>query len=334
MKGATFGIVTVVLVVVLVWLFAGSAHSPGRGEFQANLVTPGEVNDGGWSENAYKGLQRIEADLGAQVHNAVAQKASFPDMLNILRTYLSEGCDVVFLHAGEWWQPKLVELANEHPKVRVFVSGNDKAAEGNVAGLRFVLEDACYVLGYLSGKMTKSGVLGCVGPQKHPVIESTFEAFSAGARAARADIDVRIVWTDSWTDVAKAKEQTLALIGQNADLIFHNANNGAQGVFEAVQESKDKGVLCFGSNDNQNELAPDSILASAVLDIPKVFLDIAAQVKAGSFDGKTQLLGLPQGYVWVAYNAKLESKIPPEVKKACDELVEKIKSGELKVPRK
>ncbi|MBE7463636.1 MAG: BMP family protein [Planctomycetes bacterium] len=336
MKGQTVGIaVTVLVVIALVWAFSGPAHSPSPpGAFSAALITPGDVTDGGWSQSAYTGLKQIEKELGARVQNATAQASGLSSALDSLRTYLGEGTNVVFLHAGEWWRPQLVELAGKHPKAQIFVSGNDKDAEGNVAGLRFVLEDACYVLGYLAGKLTKSGVLGCVGPKKHPVIESTFEAFAAGAKEARPDADVRIVWTDSWDDVAKAKEQTLALIGQNADLIFHNANNGARGVFEAVQEHKDKGVLAFGSNDDQNALFPETILASAVLDIPKTFLDVAAQVKAGSFDGKTQIFGLPEGYVWVAFNPKLDAKIPAETKQACEALIAKIKSRAFEVPRK
>ena len=43
------------------------------------------------------------------------------------------------------------------------------------------------------------------------------------------------------------------------------ALEAGRGVFQACQERK---VRCFGSNKNQNDLAPDVIVASAVLDVP------------------------------------------------------------------
>ncbi len=300
--------------------------------FKVALITPGPVNDGGWSQNAYKGLEQIKSELNAETANSVAKDPV--EALQAFRTYLDGDYDLIIGHASEWFDPKLVQTAQASPASQILISGCEKGAEANVAGVRFVLEDACYVLGYLAGLMTKTNVLGCVGPKKHPVIESTFFAFQNGAQAANPKADVRIVWTQSWDDVARAKEQTLALISEKADMIFHNANNGAPGVFQAVRAKKDQGVFAFGSNDDQSSLAPDVILASAVLNIPSVFLDTARDVLGGKFDGRTKTLGMPEGYVWVAYNEALATKIPAELRKKADAINENIKKGNLKVERK
>ena len=167
-----------------------------------------------------------------------------------------------------------------------------------------------------------------------PVIESTFKAFEEGAKSVKKDIKVNIVWTSSWDDIARAKERTLILINNDgADFIFHNANDGAPGVFQAVQESKAKGVLAFGANADQASMADDVILASGVLDIPSAFLSVAKNVKEGKLKSEAQFLGMKEGFVWVAYNKKLESKIPADVRKLADDTVAKIKSGAFKVPR-
>jgi len=329
---------TVALVAALLWLLTKSTtddETPARSDkdkpMKAALITKGPVSGSGWAPNAYKGLQRIHEELGAEIRNVVAAQDN--EALAHFQAYSSTGCQVVIGHASEWFNPKLLEVAKANPKVRYLISGSEKDAVENVAGMRFVLEDACYVLGFLAGSMTRSGVLGCVGPVKIPVIASTFDAFAQGAKAAKPDVDVRVVWTDSWSDIAAAKEKTRALLGEKADFIFHNANDGAPGVFEAVQEKKDQGVLVFGANDDQSAQAPDVILASAVLDIPKCFADVVRKIKEGTFDGKTQILGLAEGYVWVAYNKQLESKIPADVRKKADELVAKIKDRSFKVER-
>jgi len=309
---------------------SGSTGAAGGGAFKAALVTPGAINDKGWSESAYNGLKKIETELGAKVANVVVGNSK--DAIDAIRDFARQDFNLIIAHGGEYFDPQTLEIAAARPKSTFLISASEKARD-NVVGVRFLLEDACYVLGQIAGATSKSGVLGCVGPMEHPVIASTFHTFEEGAKSVRPDIKVHIVWTNSWTDVARAKERTLNLIDEGADFILHNANDGAPGVFEAVQSKKDKGVLCFGANADQNAQADDVILASAVLDIPGVFANLAKKVKDGTFDRKPQFFGMPEGYVWIAYNKKLEARIPADVKKRADETVEKIKKREFEVPR-
>ncbi|MBI3829263.1 MAG: BMP family protein [Planctomycetes bacterium] len=338
----TVGIViTVVLVAVLLWMFSRQAQTPSPDNkdggknaaetFKVALITPGQTNDKGWSEGAYDALQRIKKDLGAEVKNVVATDST--QAMNHFRAYASEGCDVVVGHASEWFGPDLLEIAERNPKTEFLISGSDKPAVKNVAGMRFVLEDACYVLGFIAGSMTKSKVLGCVGPEKVPVIQSTFDAFTKGAKAANPDAEVRIVWTEKGSDIPRAKELTLALIAAKADFIFHNANDGGSGVFQAVQEKKDEGVLTFGANADQSASAPDVILANAVIDVPGALTGVVKAIHAKKFDGKTAAVGMAEGAIEVVFNPALEKKMPGDVRKKVDELIGKLKKGEFKVER-
>ena len=299
-------------------------------DFKAALVTPCPINDGGWGQNAYKGLKKIEGEMNAKVSNVVANSSQ--EFFDAARNYAADGYSVVFGHASEWYDPKLLEIAKANPNTIFIISGSENATPPNVSGIRFVLEDATYVLGFLAGSMTKSNVVGCVGPEKIPVIGSTFETFEAGVKAANPNASVRIVWTENSKDVAKAKEMTLALISEKADFIFQNANNGGLGVFDALKQSK--GVYGFGSNDDQSPSAPDAILASAVLDVPGAFISAAKKIKEQKFEPKTLFLGMPDGSVGVAFNEKLKAQIPADVLKKTEELIEKIKKGEVKVERK
>lgn len=337
-------LVVVLLVILLLFvLMSGSSNAPKPNPatpgtvsakiFKAALVTPGAVTDGGWSQSAHDGLKKIRDELGATISNKVA--GSSTEAFAAFGAFSAEGNDLVIGHAGEWFDPKTLEIAKAHPKTVFIISGSEKA-EGNVVGARYLLEDASYVLGQIAGSMSKSGVLGCVGPKELPVIESTFYAFEMGAKSVKPDIRVEVVWTNDWADVARAKERTLILIGKGADFIFHNANDGAPGVFQAVQEKRKQGadVYAFGSNADQTAMADDVILASAVLDIPAAMLNVAKKVQTGEMDRKAQFLGLPDGLVWVAYNKKLEEKIPAAVRKLADDTVARIKNKELQVPRR
>ena len=335
-------------VLTAVFLFEGCSSAPGSSgpatgsptqapapaspnDFKVALITPGNIDDGGWSQNAYEGLKKTEKELGASVANSVA--GSPAEAFSDFRNYADKGTNLIIGHASEWFDPKLQEIAAAHPKTTILISGQN--AKDNIIGVRFVLEDGCYVLGQLAALMSKSKVLGCVGPEEIPVISSTFQAFEAGAKSVDKNIKVNVVWTKDSKDIARAKEITLNLLNQGADFVFHNANDAAAGVFQAVQEKNKQGgsVFAFGSNGDQSRMAEDVILASAILDIPSAFLNIAKTVKDGKVVPGVQYLGIPEGAVGVAYNKKLEGKIPVEVRKQVDETIEKIKKQELKVPR-
>ena len=190
---------------------------------------------------------------------------------------------------------------------------------------------------HLTALMSKSNIIGCVGPEHIPVIDSTFEAFVQGAKSVKPEIKVSIKWTEKSSDNARGSEITKQLISEGADFIFQNANASCQGVFEAVQQSKDKGVYALGSNDDQALTMAnfdDIILASAALDISGTYLGICKKIQDKTFEKKTQFVGIAQGGVTVALNKKLEDKIPADVKKKIDETIEKLKKGESLYSRK
>jgi len=264
--------------------------------FKVALVTPGAQDDKGWNENARKALDKIKAELKAETYARAVKGGSSVEAHAAFNNFAGDKkVNVIIGHAGEWNDAKTAEIAAKYKDTIFLISGSEKT-ENNVVGVRFVLEDATYVLGQLAALMSKSGTIACVGPVKLPVIESTFYAFEEGAKSVKPDIKVKIVWTESFEDHVRAKEQTLQLIGEGADFIFHNANNGAKGIFEAVQEQKAKGVLAFGSNDDQALTMPnfaDIILASATLDIPNAYTKIAAQIKRKSSRIRLKILTWP-----------------------------------------
>ena len=98
-----------------------------------------------------------------------------------------------------------------------------------------------------------------VGGIKLPSIESTFTAFKAGAQSVNPKFEVKEIYTGNFDDLGQARIATLSLINAGADYIFHQANEAGRGVFQACSERQ---IHCFGSNKNQNDLAPEVNVAS------------------------------------------------------------------------
>ena len=100
------------------------------------------------------------------------------------------------------------------------------------------------------------------------------------------------------------------------------------GVFQAAHQRQ---IFAFGANRNQNDIIPDTVLASAVTDIPHAFLSLATQIKGGSFHPAMIELGMKDGEVKVVYNPALLAKIPPDALSASKDAEQKIVSQKIDV---
>jgi basic membrane protein A len=302
-----------------------TAASPQAKPFRVGLLTPGSINDGGWNAIAYEGLQRCKTELGAEVSH---QETKTPaEMVEGFRAYGSKGFDVAFGHGFEYQDPAKTAAA-EFPKT-VFITTSGTTVLPNVAPMRFELEEATYLLGVIAARESKTGKAGLVGGINLPSIASTFLAFKAGAQSVNPKFDVREIYTGNFDDLGAARLATLSLINAGADFILHQANEAGRGVFQACQERK---VRCFGSNKNQNDLAPDVIVASAVLDVPGAITKMASTVKSGQFKAAIQYFGMNEGVVTLVWNDALKAQVKPETVAEVSRLEQEIKAGRLKVP--
>jgi basic membrane lipoprotein Med (substrate-binding protein (PBP1-ABC) superfamily) len=199
----------------------------------------------------------------------------------------------------------------------------------------FELEQSIYLCGVLAGRMSETGVMGLVGGIDLPSIRSTFIAFRAGVAAVRPDAVVRDVFIGNFDDTAAAREAAGALMEEGADFLLHQANDAGRGVFRAVSERARGGsrVFAFGTNRNQNEMAPDVVIASATLDIPAAFVEVARTVRGGSFASQPLRLGMREGIVGLVINPRLRDEIPAAVLAELAALEQEIRSGALVVPR-
>ncbi len=222
-----------------------------------------------------------------------------------MRDFASRGFDLIFAHGFEYTDAAL-RVAQDFPNT-YFVVSSGGAASRNVASLAFKFDQAAYIEGILAAGVSKSGVVGAIGGIELPTIKLTFEGFKRGFLSARPHGRILISYTGSFNDVGAAKEATLAQIGQGADVFIHDADAAGLGVFLAAQQAH---AFAFGAFNNQNNVAPDVVLASAVTSTPLAFLKIAREVKAHSFHPGMLEFGMKDGMVKVVLNPRLEPRIP------------------------
>ena len=290
---------------------------------RVGLITPGSVSDAAWNSGAWQGLQMIRDSLGLAISHVEARTPS--EQAEALRTYAAQGYDLVFAHGFEFQEPA-ERVSAEYPRT-IFIITSGRRAVGNVAPLIFRLEEASYLAGMVAGGLSKSHVLGFVGGIELPPIEAAYQGWVNGARAVDPDVQTRKIYLNSFDDAAAGREAALALIRVGADMFHHNADAAAIGVFQAAKESR--GVFVFGSNDDQTRLAPDRVVGSAVIDLPRAFLAVAQEVKGGTFQPKVEAFGLASGVVRYVPNPALESMVDQTLRSRVQTAADSIAAGTL-----
>jgi basic membrane protein A len=279
----------------------GSVPTEG---LRVGLITPGSIADAAWNSGAYQGLTWIHDSLGLPVSHVEARTPAEQD--EALRAYAAQGYGLVFAHGFEF-QDAAERVSAEYPKT-TFIITSGRRVRGRVAPLIFRLEEASYLAGMVAGTLTKSNVIGFVGGIELPPIEAAYQGWVNGATAVNTKVRSRKVYLNSFDDAAAGREAALALIRAGADMFHHNADAAALGVFQAAKESP--GVYVFGSNADQTHLAPERVVGSAVIDLPRALLLVARELKEGRFTPKVESFGLASGVVRYVANPALDSLLP------------------------
>jgi basic membrane protein A len=287
------------------------------------LITPGSIADAAWNAGAYQGLQLIRDSLGMTVSHVEARTPSDQD--EALRTYAAQGYDLVFAHGFEFQDPA-ERVSAQYPKT-VFIVTSGRRAKGNVAPLIFKLEEASYLAGMVAGGLTRSNVLGFIGGIELPPIEAAYQGWVNGARSINPTVQTRKIYLNSFDDAAAGREAALALIRVGADMFHHNADAAGLGVFQAAKETE--GVYVFGANEDQARLAPERVLGSAVIDLPRALLMVAAEVKSGTFRPRVEAFGLASGVLRYVPNPALETMVSKTLRSRLQAAADSIAAGTL-----
>lgn len=303
-------------------------HSAGEAPaFKVALLTPGPISDHSWNAGAYEGLLRIRDSLGARIsHIQVKTPADFEENF---RAYGAQGYDLVIGHGFEF-QDAASRVGPSYPKT-VYVTTSGNRVGPNVAPIVFGFEEPSYLAGLIAGTLTRTHVVGEIGGTDLPPVKSSFLAFTAGVHAVDPRAKVLVSYLGNWDDASAGKEQALAQIQRGADFIFQNADAAGLGIFQAAKESS--GVYVFGTNSDQNGVAPTVVIASVVIDLPHAFLTVAREVKAKQFRAHVLYLGMASDVVRLVLNPALRARITPALQARLDSATVAMRDGRLHPPR-
>jgi basic membrane protein A len=311
---------------------SGGKSSSGGKRLKIGIVTDtGQLNDRGFNQLAFAGLQRAEKQLG--VEGRVFQSSSAAEYVPNLSRFAQLGYDLV-VGVGYTEQPAMQTVAKKFPKTHftiVDVSQADLAGKPkNVVGLLFKEQEVGYLAGYLAGLEAKRlpgpDIVSSVGGERQPPVDRFIAGYQAGA--AKADPGIKTVnsYSQDFTDQTKCKELALNQIAAGSVAVFQVAGNCGLGVLDAAKE---KGVWAIGVDADQSYLGPE-VLTSATKGVDTAVFDTIKAVKDGTFKGgRDDVFGLNREGVGLG---KISPKVPKSEVDAVNKIRAQLVAGKIQVP--
>jgi basic membrane protein A len=322
-------LLTLVLAFSLVLSACGgtAANAPTQ-KFRVAVVMPSAINDLAFSQSMYDALMRIQKEMGGPDKFEVVYSENMfvvDDAAAAIRDYASKGYNLVIAH-GSQYGSSLQEIAPDFPKTS-FAWGTtvDTFGQPNIFAYEAASQEGGYVNGVLAAALTKSKVIGVVGPIETGDAKLYVDGFKAGVAATNPDIKVNVNYIGSFSDVALASEAATTHISAGAD----EMTGSAQMVVGAIGKAKDANVLWFGTQSNQTSLAPSVVVANQVYHWEVMLKEMIGLIQKGTLGGKVFHANLANGGEVIEFNP--DYKLPADAKSLADTTVKGISDGSIKI---
>ena len=288
------------------------------------LVLPGSVTDGTFNSAAHQGILAAQENYDIEV--SIRENTDFAEITEALTSYARDGYDVVIGHGFQFAEPVL-EIHADYPDTWFIVNTAQVSAEPNVASFDNRWGDAGYIAGAVAAMVTETGVIGHIGGIPVPVIEDYNNGFALGAARIREDVQVLSAYVGSFSDIARGAEITTSLIEQGADVVTSTGNENVVGTIQAAEQA---GVMAIGTAFDSYEMAPESIVTTALINID-INIDMAiGRVIDGSIEPQAYVLGLNEDGIGLApFRGRFADMLSDDQRAEIDAMMEDLREGRI-----
>ena len=313
---------------------SGKENNAGASAQLGFITGTGGLGDKNMNDASYEGIKALESK-GVKINVVEPEEKS--DYENMQRLFADTGeYEGIFCISFEQTDA-LSKVAAEFPKQR-FVLVDSETEADNVTNVLFRAEETGFQLGVLAGLLEKENALpllneeqriGFVGGSDSPIINQFAAGYKAGILLVNPDAAVDIAYVGSFSDPSKATEIANGLYENGCDIVFACAGGSGLGVFTAAEKMNG---YAFGIEVNQNDNAPDHIIASGLRQWDAVMSDVGKKLIADELESGTLTYGLAEKTLEIGYEGS-NVEVSDALKAEVDTYMEKVISGDYKLPK-
>ncbi|MFK7943037.1 MAG: BMP family ABC transporter substrate-binding protein [Paracoccaceae bacterium] len=268
-----------------------SAPANAAPELKVGFVYVGPVGDHGWTYQHDQGRQAIEAAFGDRIETTFVESVSEgPDAERVIRQLAASGHGLIFTTSFGFMDPTL-KVAKQFPDVKFEHATGFKRAD-NVSTYSGRFYEGRHVIGKIAGKMTKTNKIGYIASFPIPEVVRGINAATLAAQSVNPDIEVQVVWVNTWYDPGKEADAAKALIAQGADIIMQHTDSPA-----ALQAAENAGVLAFGQASNMAKFAPNAQLTAIEDNWAPYYIERTRAVLDGTWESSDSWAGMDKNEV-------------------------------------
>jgi basic membrane protein A and related proteins len=299
---------------------SSAASAAESAPLKVGFVYVGPVGDAGWTTQHDMARKEMESNLkGKVVTKYVENVPEGADAERVIRDLAQQGNKLIFTTSFGFMNPTL-KVAKQFPDVK-FVHLTGYKTAPNVATLNARFYEGRYLAGVMSGKMTKTNVVGYVAAFPIPEVLQGINAFTRGLRSVNPKAEVKVIWVNSWFDPGKERDAAITLMGQGADIVTHHTDSTA-----VVQAAEEKGKYAIAYNSDMHKFGPKAQLGAVTQHWGAAYTKAAQQVLDGTWKSTQVWGGIKDGMI------KLEAfgpMVPNDVKQLVAAKEQDIVSGKI-----
>ena len=317
-------ITLVVLIAAFALIAAACSSDDGgdsgdSGDFKIAIVAPSASNDLALTQSIVDAATKLKEDGVIADFSVTDGTFVVDDAAVAIRDYASEGFNLVIGH-GSQYGGSISEIAKDFPETSfAWGTSADTFGLANVYAYEAASDQGGRVMGIMAAALSGNDNVGIVGPIEVGDAKLYVDGFKAGVLVNKPSATVNVNYIDSFSDVALAAEAAQSLIGAGADVM----SGTAQMVVGAIGVAKTEGVLWFGTQANQTDLAPEIVVASQVYHWEHMLEEMVNNVKDGKLGGELFEITFANDGLVIEYNDGFD--LPDAVRELGDAAVQVFK---------
>lgn len=286
---------------------------------KAAFLYVGPISDHGWSYAHDQARLAMEAELGDMVETTYLESVpEGADAVRALERLARTDHDIIFATSFGYME-SVQEVAERFPNV-VFEHATGYLSSDNFANYNGHFYEGRYVLGKIAGLETESNTIGYIASYAIPEVVSGINAFMLGAQSVNPDVEVKIIWVNTWYDPPREAEAANALIDQGADILVQHTDSTAQ-----LQAAQERGVRGFGNDSDMSAFAPEAQLTAIVNNWTPYYIERVQAVADGTWETGSAMGSMANGMVQMAPFANMSD----ETRAVAEETMAGIIAGEI-----
>ena len=327
------------LITSLTLVSAGCAKTGTTSEVKKVVyLINGALGDNAFYDSGQRGIDNIAKEYGVETRTIECNfdAGLYEPSLQAAVDY----ADVIFV-ISYGYEDQLKEYADKYPdKVFVNIDTVVQNSKNTITSVDFIEEESAYLVGVAAALATsdtsipninEEKIIGAVGGDVDPVIQSFIFAYTNGAHSVDPEVKVETKSLGGeWEDSAKGKQAALQLYDMGADIVFQIAAAAGLGVLQAAAE---RDLYAIGVDTNQNDLEPGYVIVSDVKNVGFAIEDIFKTIMDGTYKpGQVLEYGLAKGGVDADFTASVQV-LPQSIIDKVNEVRQQIIDGTLVIER-